>query len=108
MESYRTNWDFFENESLLTLERIGEGGFLGVACEENGEGLVVQSVVQGSAAALAGLRPKDLILKVDDERVKNRERLTILISSKDPNDEVAIEFMRGKALASLKLLLGSR
>lgn len=108
VESYHTNWDFFENESLLTLERIGEGGFLGVACEENGEGLVIQSVVQGSAAALAGLRPKDLILKVDGERVKNRERLTILISSKDPNDEVAIEFMRGKTLASLKLILGSR
>ena len=108
IESFRANWDFFLNQKLLTLNSIEKGGFLGVACEETALGLLVKSVVKGSVAEEAGLKENDLLVKLDDQKIINREKLTIFISSKKPGTPVKIEYKRDGALASIKIKLGSR
>lgn len=108
IESFQANWDFFKNEDLLTFNEIEKGGFLGVACEEEEDGLLVKSIVPNSAAAEAGLQAGDVLLKVDDQRVNNREKLTIIISSKKPNEEVSIEYRRENTTNSIQLKLGIR
>ena len=108
IESFQENWDFFQNQDLLTYENIERGGFLGIACEETEHGLVIQSVIPGTAAEKAGFQENDIILKVDDVVIKNREKLTIFISGKDPDDEIKIEYQRQMSVATLKLKLGYR
>ena len=108
IESFQANWDFFKNQDLLTFNEIEKGGFLGVACEEEEDGLLVKSIVPNSAAAEAGLQAGDVLVKVDDQWVNNREKLTILISSKKPNEEVSIEYKRENTTNRIQLKLGIR
>jgi len=108
IESFHANWDFFRNQDLLTFEEIEQGGFLGVACEESNQGLIIRSVLPDTPAESAGFLENDIILKIDTQAVRNREKLTILISTKKPEDEVMIEYQRDKSVATLKLKLGSR
>ena len=108
IESFQANWDFFKNQDLLTFNEIEKGGFLGVACEEEEDGLLVKSIVPNSAAAEAGLQAGDILVKVDDQWVNNREKLTIIISSKKPNEEVSIEYRRENTTNSIQLKLGIR
>ena len=108
IESFQANWDFFKNQNLLTFNEIEKGGFLGVACEEEEDGLLVKSIVPNSAAADAGLQAGDVLVKVDDQSVNNREKLTILISSKKPNEEVSIEYKRENTTNRIQLKLGIR
>ena len=108
IESFHANWDFFKNQDLLTYNEIEKGGFLGVACEEEEDGLLVKSIVPNSAAAESGLQAGDVLVKVDDQWVNNREKLTILISSKKPNEEVSIEYKRKNTTNRIQLKLGIR
>lgn len=108
IESFQANWDFFKNQDLLTFNEIEKGGFLGVACEEEEDGLLVKSIVPNSAAAKAGLQAGDVLVKVDDQSVNNREKLTIIISSKKPNEEVSIEYKRENTTNRIQLKLGIR
>ena len=98
IESFRANWDFFLKEKLLTLESLGEGGFLGVACEETEMGLTIKSVIKGSVAENAGLKENDLLLKLDDQPIMNREKLTIFISSKSQVHLSKLSFKGGTPL----------
>lgn len=108
IESFQANWNFFKNQDLLTFNEIEKGGFLGVACEEEKDGLLVKSIVPNSAAADAGLQAGDVLFKVDDQSVNNREKLTIIISSKKPDEEVSIEYKRENKTNRIQLKLGSR
>ena len=108
IESFRANWDFFRKEKLLTNEKIERGGFLGVSCEEREEGLVIQSIVPNSAAEQAGLRQGDILLRINNQPIVNREKLTILISTKDVSEKVVIRYKRENKAHDLSLRLGSR
>ena len=108
IESFRANWDFFRKEKLLTNEKIEKGGFLGVSCEEREEGLVIQSIVPNSAAEQAGLRQGDILLRINNQPIVNREKLTILISTKDVSEKVVIRYKRENKVHDLSLRLGSR
>ena len=108
VESFHANWDFFRDENLLSFEEIEQGGFLGIACEESNQGLIIRSVIPDTPAEAAGFQENDIILKIDNQAVTNREKLTILISTKEPEDEIKVEYQRDTSVATLKLKLGSR
>ncbi len=61
---------------------------------ENTDGVIISSVVQDSPAEMAGLQPRDVILKVDGEKVKNAEELQTKIKSHKVGDLVKISFQR--------------
>jgi serine protease Do len=108
IESYHANWNSFLEKKLITRESLQDGGFLGVACKETEGGLLVEMVVEGSAADKAGLSKGDLIAKVNGELIETREELTIAIATNDPGKKVIIEYRRGEKEMSIKVKLGSR
>ena len=85
-----------------------KGGFLGVACKETGGSVIVVEAIEGTAAEQSGLQPNDIILAVDGESIDNREELTILLASKNPRDEIKLEYQREGRTQSLKIKLGKR
>lgn len=65
-----------------------------------GMGLVVEFVVPDSPAAKAGLKQYDVLQKLDDQLLVNREQLTVLVRSHTPGDEIKVGVIRdGKPLA---------
>jgi S1-C subfamily serine protease len=83
-------------------------GFLGVGCEKTDAGLNVLNVIEGSAADRIGLIKNDLLLSVDGEKLDSVEELTILISKKQPDESILLEFQRDGNTLSEKVTLGAR
>ena len=108
IESYISNWEYFLSEEILTFNKLQGGGFLGVACEKSENGLRVLSVVPQSAAEMAGITPMDELLRLDSIPLDTREKLTILVSSKQPDDTISLEILREGKEKKIKVSLGKR
>ncbi|WP_405857301.1 trypsin-like peptidase domain-containing protein [Streptomyces sp. NBC_00090] len=76
--------------------RVGEKGKDGSA-----------SVTAGGPAAKAGLRPGDVITKVDGQRVHNGEELIVKIRAHRPGDKLQLTLTRGGKELTKTLTLGS-
>jgi serine protease Do len=108
IESFLSNWEFFLHEQLHTLSAMQKGGFLGVRCEENDLGLLILEVVKGAPAEKSGLSSGDILTSLDDNVLDTREKLTLLVSSRHPGDEIVLNYLRDEQQASLRITLGAR
>ena len=106
IESFHANRKAFEAGEFLTDERRRKGGFLGVACEETDEGLLIREVVEDSAALKAGIRSGDVLLAIDDEPIDTREELIFNLTAHKPGEIVVILLRRDDKELSLRATLG--
>lgn len=112
--------EFIEHwDGLLGSEFIGEGpfakrpekgkGFLGVGTAARAEGgLTVEKVGRESPAERAGLKPGDVLLRMDGVDLASKEKLQDLLKDKAPDDRVALELLRSGKVETLTLRLGER
>jgi len=94
-----------------------EHGYLGVRVEniseelgdyfdvDEGEGVLVLEVMEDSPAEKAGLKPGDVILKIDDEKITDREDLIETIREHDPGDRVEITYKRKRRTKTVDVKL---
>ena len=108
IESFLSNWEYFLNEELHTFGTMQEGGFLGVLCEESGDGLRILEVLENTPAESAGIRKGDILKLLDGVPLDTREKLTILVSTKPPGTFVVINFIRDQRESSVRIELGER
>ncbi len=64
-------------------------------------GVYVSAVSEGSAAERAGVKPDDIIIRVDGERITLHTDLTNHIASKQPGDSVTLTIYRIPGLSEL-------
>lgn len=89
------------------------------AKETDSLGAFIQAVTPGGPASKAGLRSGDIITKLDGKTVLNQNgrkvaeeesapgvRLIELVAKLEPNDTVAVEFLRGEARRTVSLVTG--
>lgn len=65
------------------------------------DGVYVDSVMNNSAGALAGIKSGDVIVGIEGNKVTNTSRLQEIISTKRPGDKVKLDVKRGKELVNL-------
>ncbi len=70
----------------------GGRGFLGVGTPTTG--VPILTILQNSPAASLGLRPGDVIARLDGTAVQNASALHAALASRKPGDRVEIEFSR--------------
>ena len=80
------------------------------AAEQAGlpEGLFVQAVTTGGPAATAGLRPEDVITKIDGEPATSNVQLQELTLTMKPGDTVSIEYTRDGQSATTTVTLSAQ
>jgi len=80
------------------------------AAEQAGlpEGLFVQAVTPNGPAAAAGLRPEDVITKIDGEPATSSIQLQELTLTKKPGDTVSIEYTRDGQSATTTVTLAAQ
>jgi putative serine protease PepD len=80
------------------------------AAEQAGlpEGLFVQAVTPGGPAAMAGLRPEDVITKIDSEPATSNIQLQELTLTKKPGDTVSITYTRDGRSATTPVTLAAQ
>jgi membrane-associated protease RseP (regulator of RpoE activity) len=110
--------------SLLGLNSISHAGdedktytFLGVETSAlsdttreqldiKGMGLVVENVIEETAAEEAGLMNGDILIKLGDQRLINSDQLGSLIRSQEPGDTIQLQILRKGETLNLKVKLG--
>jgi serine protease Do len=80
---------------------------LGVGADENTDDARIGSIVPGSAAEKAGLKPGDVVLKFEDRPIQTYEELPPLIWQRRPGDKVKIAIRRGGETLELRVTLGA-
>ncbi len=102
-------------------EAPGNAGYLGIAFDKVPEwlheylgmaeatpGVYVIEVLEGSPAAKAGLKERDIICKVDGKDVASPEEMQALMSGKHANDAVKIEGLRAGRELEAEATLAAR
>ena len=86
------------------------GAVLGVevADQQGTSGAVVEQVVSGSAADVAGLRPGDVITKVGSTGVTDASDLATAIQAHRPGDTVRLTYVRNGSTRTVTVTLGSQ
>jgi hypothetical protein len=74
----------------------------------NAEGVQLAGVMDGSPAALAGLRPGDIIIRVASRNIAGIEDLTAALGTQKPGDEVEIVALRAGSPVIFKAILRAR
>jgi hypothetical protein len=69
-------------------------------------GLVITRVAEGSPAA-SGLKPDDVLTKLDDQILVNQQQLGVLVRNKKEGDEVKLTVVRGGKETGVKVRLGT-
>ncbi len=109
----------FARSIALALVRDGEvrRGLLGVNIEDlnaefaqafkvpEGAGVLIQSVIEGLPAALAGLREGDVIVSINDAPIKSVTELRIQVAASPPGESVRVSFRREGEPLDLDVIL---
>jgi serine protease Do len=79
---------------------------LGVTGAEDAEEARIGTVVPGSPADKAGLKPDDVIVKFGGRQLQTYEELPPLVQQRKPGDKVEIELRRGEKTMKIEVTLG--
>ena len=94
------------NERVITASRP----FIGIQMEEteNKSGVRINGVVPGSAADRAGLLINDIVIKLDDIEVAERENLVESLGQYSIGDVATLTILRKKEETKVQIILGDR
>ena len=85
------------------------GAFLGIAAPPSGsDGLRLASVVPGTAAAQAGLREGDVIVRIAGTLIDGLEDVRTLLRDRRPGDVVSVLYLRNGEAHATTATLGAR
>ena len=73
-----------------------------------GPGVRVDSVVEGSPAAAAGIEAGDVLLAVDGDSTKDLRAYQNVLEARSPGDRVKLTLRRGEATIELEATLRAR
>lgn len=71
------------------------------------KGAFVLDVTANSPAAQAGVKPEDVILAVDSQKIADSAELTKIVSAKTPGTAVKLEILRGGSTMNVSITLGT-
>lgn len=95
-----------------------ERGYLGIAMQNMDEkkarafslqkpmGVFIDKVLGDGPAGRAGVKAKDILIKIDDQEVNKSNQVQAIIARKDPGDFVELELLRNGKKINLQVALG--
>ncbi len=87
-----------------------EYGYLGVLLADipGREGAIIEKVVRDSPAGRAGLKPKDIIVEYNGQKIVNVDELIMLIGLSRPGTDAKIRTIRNGKMMTLSVRIASR
>lgn len=71
----------------------------------NTEGFYISDVSEGTGAAKAGLKAKDIIIQLDGNKISTFSDLTGFLRTKRPNDKVTVTYLRNNEQKTVEVTL---
>lgn len=104
IDTYREEWD-----KLIKGENIGRTPVeIGLTLDDEAEEATVKTVTPDGPAEKAGLKPGDVIVKVDREKVQSADDFEQQHHGFDPRQTVTLSVVRDDKTLTLKLTTGPR
>jgi membrane-associated protease RseP (regulator of RpoE activity) len=72
----------------------------------SGQGVLIRDVMDDSPAAQAGLKPYDILIGYDDQKLFSAEQLTRLVRADKPDQKVTLRVVRGGTVEDTQVTLG--
>lgn len=94
--------------SVATRRPTEAKGFLGIAPKETEDGVIIERVVSDTAAAACGLKPGDVLVRINDHKIETANDVFLAIGDHAPGEEITIVYRRGDEEHTGKAVLGSR
>lgn len=107
VDTYRDTWDQLVKSEVIG-NSVGNEPFVGIQGDPNSKLCVISQVIQGSPAEKAGLKPNDVIINCDGQKVGAFDDLGTMIRKKKPGDELTLGVIRGEEMLTLKLVIGKK
>lgn len=73
---------------------------------KDGKGILVNEVFEGNPADMAGIKPGDVITRIDDELLESPNQLSRVVAGFGPGEEVQVEIIRDGNTLALPVFLG--
>jgi len=82
-------------------------GYVGISAEINyrGLGVLVNGVIPNSPADISGIRPNDIIKKINGDEVTEIKSVQKIIGSLKPGQNIDMEIQRGSELVNVNILV---
>jgi S1-C subfamily serine protease len=97
----------FENDEDLTLPD-GTEALAGIKIQVGPPGAHIREVSRGSAAEKAGLKVKDVVISMGDQKIKDTNTMMDLLRRTKPDQEIKLKVLRDGKELELKATLGKR
>ena len=89
--------------------RPAGGAFLGVTGErEGGEGVLIGGIVPDSGAERGGLRPGDVVIRLDESGIGGFEDLVAALGRRRPGETARVVYLRDGEIFTAPITLGER
>jgi serine protease Do len=87
---------------------LGTGPYLGVRGADDAEVAKIATVLAGTPAEKAGLKPGDVVLQYSGQEVKDFASLQLRVNDSMPGDKVTVVVLRGETKLELVVTIGQR
>ncbi|MBC8062465.1 MAG: trypsin-like peptidase domain-containing protein [Clostridiaceae bacterium] len=108
MSSIREIIDNIMNVGRVSKAQIGIKAIKAVLEDETIKGAYVQDVVTGTGSDAAGIKPTDIIIEVDNQKISNVEDLNSIISKRKVGDKVHIKIWRNMKIIDKDIQLSEQ
>jgi serine protease Do len=117
VDTYKETWDrlvasevWGSNAFGFNFGRRQEGGdaYLGIRADPDAKLFKILAVTPESPAEKAGLRPDDVILKIDNLALASLDELNRFLRGQRPGNRISVQIERGGERLTLNVTLGKR
>lgn len=105
VDTFRDTWDRLADGEVFG-QRNFRGPYIGVTGSPDAENARIEMVLPDSPAAKAGLKPGDVILKLDGKEIKTFENLSATVRGMKPGTKVKLEVQRDEETLTIELTIG--
>ena len=109
VSAFQRDWDRLAKGDVFGFRGPRPGGaYLGVTSDVDAKDARIATVEPGSPAARAGLKPGDVVAKLDGRTVPDFSHLVMMVGVKKPGDKVKLTVKRGTKTLDVEVTLGRR
>ena len=91
----------------ITTQLIKNGrvvrGYVGMSAYDSSNGIMVTKVLENGPAYESGLRPNDIIVNIDNKKIKDIQQVVKIVASLEVDQEVILTFKRDEEFISTKI-----
>ena len=73
-------------------------GYVGLSAYDTSNGVMITKVLKNGPADLAGLKPRDIILSINDMKIKNIKQVVKIVASLEVNQKITVKHLRNGSI----------